>query len=133
MISMLVTAGFALVAPAYGQLECITQIELPSYSFVARMSLGGDVTAFVRVGPRGKVASIRMPGADQSLDREVEATLREDTLYDSHCSGRQIEVVFTFRLEGDFVDDPHTRIEFAPPNHFILISQPHRPFFDPIR
>ncbi|HME10016.1 MAG TPA: hypothetical protein VKG25_23360 [Bryobacteraceae bacterium] len=111
-------------------LECVVDLGIPQYTYLARRSLGGDVTAYVRVGKHGKVASIRTPGADVNLAKEVELGLRYDTTYLESCKGQEVDIVFTFRLEGEPEDDPSTHIRFLPPNHFVLISHPRKPIID---
>ena len=83
--------------------------------------------AVVKVGANGKAAHVRTPGADKNLAEEVRNTLTDGTSYDRSCKGSEIEIDFTFRLEGEADARPLTKVKFEPPNHFIIISEPQKP------
>src|SRR5580704_2760349 len=121
------TGAQATKCLAADRLICIKEMGIPWYTHVARRSSGGDVTARVRVGAHGKAASILTPGADLNLAKEVEQFLMIDTSYLESCEGQELEVVFTFRFEGQPANQPWTHVRFLPPNHFILITQPNNP------
>jgi hypothetical protein len=114
-------------AAAPGNLDCIKEIELPRYSFIARRSPGGTVKAVVRIGPHGKATIVTTPNADKDLSEEVRDTLTDGTSYLESCNGQELELVFTFRIEGPAVEYPMTTIRFHPPNHFIIVSERKKP------
>jgi hypothetical protein len=109
-------------------LGCIKEMSVPYYSHVARRSTkGGTVRAVVTIGPSGKAAKIDTDTADPNLAEEVRIFLSEATTYNEGCADKQVELVFTFRLEGDAEWTPPVFVKFAPPNHFIIISRPKKP------
>lgn len=119
--------GSCAVAASAG-IDCIREIELPRYSFVARRApAGGTVKALIMIGKSGRPVTIRTPNSDENLAEEVRDTLRDNTSYSGACQGKEIEIVFTFRLEGKPSEYPMTSVHFQPPNHFVLVSEPKRP------
>jgi hypothetical protein len=110
-------------------MRCIKDIELPHYGFVARRNpKGGDVRAIVSIGPNGKAKIVSTPNADQNLATEIRDTLVDGTSYLASCNGEDLEILFTFRLEGKPAVYPFTSVHFEPPNHFIVISEPKKPY-----
>jgi hypothetical protein len=111
-------------------IECIKEIELPNYSFIARrMPNGGTVKAIVKIGENGRPVSISTPNAEENLAEEVRDTLTDGTSYFDSCKGKHVELFFTFRLEGKPTGKPLTTFRFQPPNRFIIISEPQTPHF----
>jgi hypothetical protein len=126
MTIFLLGQGWALRAAA--GLDCVKEIELPQYSFIARRSpAGGTVRAIIKIGHNGKPVTISMPKADDNLAEEVRGTLTDGTLYVESCAGQEVELVFVFRLEGKPADTPFTTFRFQPPNRFVIISEPKKP------
>jgi hypothetical protein len=129
LIYLLLLLTLIRVAAEASDLDCIKDIELPTYSFVARRSqTGGTVTAIVTVGQDGKASRVTTPDADANLAEEVRDSLSDGTSYLPSCAGKNLTIVFTFKLEGEPVDNPYTSIHFEPPNHFVIISRPKKPY-----
>jgi hypothetical protein len=126
--SFVLTAAMAIEASAATGLACIKEIELPTYSYVARRSAGGTVKAIVAIGNHGHAASIDIPNADKDLAEEVRTTLELGTTYSDSCRGERVEIVFTFILQGEPAEYPRTWIKFEPPNHFTITSEPRKVF-----
>jgi hypothetical protein len=113
---------------AFAGTECIKEMELPGYSFVARrVPKGGTVRAIVKIGKNGKPIAISTPNSDENLAEEVRDKLTDTTSYLESCQGKIVELLFTFRLEGKPVGNPATTVRFQPPNRFIIISEPLSP------
>jgi hypothetical protein len=111
-------------------IECIKEIELPHYSFVARgIHGGGTVRAIVKIGENGRPTNISTLNAEENLAEEVRDTLTDGTSYLESCKGKHVELFFTFRLEGKPTGKPLTTTRFQPPNRFIIISEPQTPHF----
>jgi hypothetical protein len=101
---------------------------VPGYTHVARRSeKGGDVRAVVGVGKSGKAGNIETVAADPNLAEEVLNYLTYATTYDEACVGKKVEILFTFRLEGEAEWTPPVKVRFQPPNHFVIRSRPRRP------
>ena len=113
---------------AAADLGCIKDIELPRYSFLARRSpQGGTVRAIVRIGENGKAEGISTPSADENLASEVRNVLMDETSYQTSCRGKSVELLFTFRIEGEPATYPFMTYHFEPPNHFTIVSEPKKP------
>ncbi|HEV1287229.1 MAG TPA: hypothetical protein VNU44_18055 [Bryobacteraceae bacterium] len=109
-------------------LGCIREMSVPTYSHVARRSAtGGTVRAVVTIGPSSKAGKIEISGAESNLAEEVRIILDGATSYEEGCAGKQVELIFTFRLQGDPEWTPPVFVRFAPPNRFIIISRPKKP------
>jgi hypothetical protein len=126
-LCLLFSAAACSGASASAGLECVKALELPRYSFIARRApQGGTVRAVVKLGASGGPTAILTPGADANLAAEVREALTEETRYLDSCRGKELELVFTFRLEGEAREYPETRVEFQTPNQFIITSQPKK-------
>lgn len=123
---------FLFAALANGQsLDCITEMMIPRYNLSSRRSrAGGDVTAKITIGSVGRIAAIELEAADRDLADEVRAYLTNETQYSDRCQGKQVEIKFTFKLEGEPEVNPPVFIYFRPPNHFVIVSRPQKPFIN---
>ena len=125
--------GWTVFAPhavfgAPSDLGCIKDLMVPRYNLYARRSAtGGTVKAIVTIGSSTKPAKIELQATDQDLAEEVRAYLTRETTYSEACEGKLVELLFTFRLEGEAEWDPPVFVRFQPPNHFIIISRPKKP------
>jgi len=116
------------LAAASKDLGCVERMKIPGYSFIARRSpKGGTVRAVVTVGSAGKAGSIDFGTSDANLAEEVRGYLSSETKYSEGCEGKTVELLFTFRLEGEAEWTPPVFFEFRPPNHFIIKSRPRKP------
>jgi hypothetical protein len=109
-------------------IECITEMSLPRYTHTARRSrTGGTVRATVTVGQHGIPAKVETISPDPDIAEEVTKYLTKATTYSATCSGKLVQVIFTFTLEGEPEFDPPVWIRFRPPNHFLIFSTPRKP------
>lgn len=114
---------------AQSGMSCITEMQIPRYTFIARSAeKTGTVEAVIRIGEGGKVASFLAKSPDPRLTEEVEFYLRQESSYSENCVGEEIPLLFTYRLVGGMRPDPFVVISFRPPNHFIITSQPRSPY-----
>lgn len=107
-------------------LNCIKELMIPGYNLSSRRSAsGGTITATVTLGKAGKISEIETAPSNPDLADEVRAYLRSST-YSDDCVGRQVEIKFTFLLEGEPEASPPVFVRFRPPNHFLIVSRPRR-------
>jgi len=124
-----IIVAFAFCQCCQGQsLDCIAEMTVPRYSLSSRRSTrGGDVAATVSIGVDGRPSSIDLRSDDTNLAEEVQVFLSRHTTYASNCAGKKVELMFTFRLEGEAEINPPVWVRFRPPNHFIIVSRPRLP------
>jgi hypothetical protein len=123
--------GFLLLVPiclrAQG-LDCISELRIPHYSLSSRRStVGGTVVAKVLIGPEGRPSKIAFDPGDPNLIDEVRVYLNGATKYSPTCAGKEVEIRFTFKLEGEAEYTPPVFVYFRAPNHFIIVSTPQKP------
>jgi len=107
---------------------CIEEIEIPRYSAVARLALKpGTVRAQIKIGKNGQLSDVTLEAPDPMLANEVRGWLKHTGRFRPSCAGREVTLLFTFRLEGEATHYPFAIVRFRPPNHFIIISQPSLP------
>jgi hypothetical protein len=121
---------FAQTSP--DNMQCVTEIEVPRYSWVARGAIHdtGTVTIDLRIGRSGAMEDIQTKGPDQRLIKEVTSFLEAGAKFSPSCEGKRVQMLFTFRMEGEPTHYPFTRFTFRPPNHFIVTSQRTFPTVD---
>ena len=123
-----VTLSTHVLFAAPAGLECVEEITLPRYTYVARRApTGGTVRALVTIGRLGKAGEVTFVSSDPDLAQEVRNYLGSSTTYKEACEGKQIELLFTFKLEGESELDPPVWIRSRPPNHFLIVSRPRKP------
>ena len=116
-------------APA--SLDCIKELSVPRYTYLARRAAtGGTAKAVVTVGPGGKVDTVDIITSEPDIGQEVRTYLVERSTYVEACVGRKVELLFTFRLEGKPEWHPPVWVRFRPPNQFIIISRPEKPIIN---
>jgi len=109
-------------------IACIEEVEIPRYSAVARLALKtGTVRAHVKIGKDGRLSNVTLEAPDPNLADEVRGWLEHTGRFRPPCAGREVTLLFTFRLEGEATHYPFAIVRFRPPNHFIIISQPRLP------
>jgi len=115
-------------------MQCVDEMEVPRYSWVARGALvdAGTVDIIFRIGAKGTLEDIAATSPDPRLLQEVEGFLRGYAKFKSFCAGKRVHMLFTFRMEGERRNDPFTRIKFMHPNHFVITSQRELPTVDVI-
>lgn len=103
-------------------LECISELTLPRYSFIAkREQVPGTVEALILVGKDGQASRVIYSGG-KWLVKEVDLTLKTSVKYRPDCEGRTIKVKFTFVLRREPEMDPPTWVYFKGPNEFVVES-----------
>jgi len=93
----------------------------------ARAVTSGVVTAKIHIGDGGQVADLQLSSDNHYLAGEVHVAI-ELSKFAARCSGRVLELVFSFTLEDpptDGIIPPAVR--FLPPNRFELIFRRVRP------
>jgi hypothetical protein len=105
-------------------MECISEITIPQYLNAARIAGPGTVNALVKVGAKGKASQIDIHSENHWLAEEVDYYLRRLTSYSETCEGKNLNLVFTYILDGEPAYRPRLIVRFRPPNHFLLISRP---------
>ena len=128
---LLLIMVMSVLTAAEPTLDCIEEIEMPRYTYVAKRSPGGTVRAIITVGNAGKALRIALDTSDEDLALEVRGTILEDTKFKRSCRGLKVTLVFTFKLEGEPSDDPTVTVHFRSPNHFTLTTQPRKPHYHP--
>jgi hypothetical protein len=100
-------------------MQCVTEMEVPRYSWIARGAVRdtGTVDVNFRIGVGGALEDFQSTSPDPRLSKEVESFLKAHML-------------FTFQMEGDPTHYPFTRFTFKPPNHFVITSQRTLPTVD---
>ena len=107
---------------------CIEEIEIPRYSAVARLALKpGTVRAQIKIGKDGQLSDLTLEAPDPNLADEVRGWVEHTGRFRPSCVGREVTLLFTFRLQGEATHYPFAIVRFRPPNHFIIISQPRLP------
>jgi hypothetical protein len=110
---------------------CVEEIEIPRYSAVARLALKtGTVRALIKIGKEGRLGDVTLDAPDPRLADEVRGWVKHTGRFLPSCAGREVTLLFTFRLEGEATHYPFAIVRFRPPNHFIIISQPRLPVID---
>jgi hypothetical protein len=130
--------GLAIVAPllnpgaisAQGTPDgvgCIKELQVPMYTSVARRSpAGGTVRARITIGNSGKAEALSLDSKDPDLKQEVKLFLGPASFM-ANCAGRQVLLLFTFRLEGEPEPNPPVFVWFRGPNEFVIVSAPRSP------
>lgn len=110
---------------------CVEEIEIPRYSAVARRAINpGTVRALIKIGKEGRLGDVTLEAPDPNLADEVRGWVKHTGRFRPSCVGRQVTLLFTFRLEGEATHHTFAIVRFRPPNHFIIISQPTLPIID---
>jgi hypothetical protein len=113
-------------------MRCVTEMEVPRYSWIARGAIQdtGTVDIDFRIGAGGVYEDIQASSPDPRLLKEVESFLKIGAKFSPSCGGKRVHMLFTFQMEGDPTPYPFTRVRFRPPNHFIITSQRTPPGVD---
>lgn len=132
ILFLVMTRGLAAAdSPPPSDMACIRDLGIPTFTSVARRAhTGGTITAVVTIGPSGKSSAVSVSGTQADLGEEVKIFLEDDTTYQLTCSGKKVTLTFEFRLEGQPVSNPWTKVRFLPPNRFVIISNPMLPAID---
>jgi hypothetical protein len=109
--------------------QCATDLVLPSFGVLARtggMGTSGQINATITIGNNGAVSSVHFEGGKDLYQKEIELALKASK-FSPRCSGNAVQIVFTFIMEGDPLENPSVEIRFSGPNHFILRTRPRIP------
>jgi TonB family protein len=101
-------------------------MEKPSYPGVARgYGVSGTVTARFSIGDDGKVTNAvyegkqsLTPSGNETLNEEIRYIL-ERTKFVATCRGNYL-LIYRFSLRSERSADPHTTVQFNPPNEFVI-------------
>ena len=117
--------GTVLGQSVQDNMQCVDEMEVPRYSWVARGALvdTGTVDIAFRIGAKGTLEDIAATSPDPRLLQEVEGFLRGYAKLKSSCAGKRVHMLFTFTMEGEPRSDAFTIVKFKPPNHFVITSQ----------
>ena len=120
---------FLISLPVDAQnIDCIVELMVPRYNLSSRRAVGGGtVVARILIADDGRPSKIDIESADNNLADEVRAYLTNSTKYAASCAQKQIEIKFTYRLEGAPEYNPLVFVQFRPPNHFVITSRPLKP------
>jgi hypothetical protein len=90
-------------------------------------STQGSVRAIVTIGNDGKTERVDAITPDTNLAEEVRGYLIRHAEFDGTCAGKRVELIFTFKQDGEPEYTPPVWVKFRPPNHFIIITRPKEP------
>src|SRR5450759_1762648 len=108
---------------ARSSVYCAAGIEKPAYPRLARISsISGLVTAHFTIGASGKADAVRLEG-HPVLTKEIDVAIRR-TEFPAGCQSENLDVTFSFRLEGEPSDEPRTSVVFNAPKEYIVTSNP---------
>ena len=105
---------------------CVLKLAIPSFGPIAYLGAASDapIVTTIAIGDRGVISQIIFShGADIHHQNEIEEVVRQSS-FNPICSGRLVEVVFSYKIMGSERFTRQTRIEFMPPNSFVIITNP---------
>jgi hypothetical protein len=116
---------------------CVEMLQLPAYPLLARQAgLAGTLTVTVNTGPDGKVQqlsarpNLNNDRAQSVLLIPVQKAIRSSQ-FRPDCTGKQVILVFEFRINGDPDDHQQQEMAFGFPNRFRITTRPLR--FQPVQ
>lgn len=123
--------ALSLQSDNFDELACVTSLELPTRGFLAATSSSsGTVHARIEIGLSGRASRIELSGANPLLQGEVRVGLNQSR-FSEKCSGKQVELLFQFTLEGSPTDTLRPpAVRFLPPNRFELVFRRLKPVLD---
>ena len=108
---------------AQSSVKCASEIEKPAYPRLARIAnISGSVAAHFAVGATGKADGVRLEG-HPLLTKEIDVAIRR-TEFPAGCQSENLDVTFSFRLEGEPSDEPRSSVVFNAPDQYIVTSHP---------
>jgi outer membrane biosynthesis protein TonB len=112
--------------------SCIRWLELPTRGLLAaRAERSGTVHAAIEISNDGRATSVRLTSDNPLLKSEVQVAIQQSR-FDPSCSGKTMEFIFAFTLEGapaDSLIPPGVR--FIPPNRFEFVFRRLKRSVDP--
>lgn len=96
----------------------------------AIVNLPGHVDAWVKIGGRGRPDSVKIEASAKILGYPIEFLLRHSTEYSAECSGETVHFTFTYVVEGEVADILLWKVQFRPPDHFMIVSRPLKPIVE---
>ncbi len=128
VLATAMVAGWPCLAQQDANLECVEELGVPRYTYMARRSPnGGEVSAVVTIGPAGTAVSVETRSESPHLAEEVRSFLQNATKFKKGCESQKVRLRFTFQMQGEPEWQPIVFVKFRPPNHFIIVSSPLRP------
>ena len=110
---------------------CLENVRFPSYPPLARQArLQGTLVVTVSLG---RDATVETVSAEAHLNNDraksvlltpIEIVLKKSSQFRRDCGGKQVVLVYEFRLTGDPYDGQQQEIAFGYPNRFWITSRP---------
>ncbi len=108
---------------------------MPEYSGIARQArIEGTLSANIKLGPAAEVKEVAAPEVSarpqlKLLLPSVEYALRKSQ-FRRDCAGKELVLVFEFRITGDPYDGVQKEFAFGYPNRFAITSRPAPPLLE---
>ena len=112
--------------------RCVNFLNLPTDAGMVAFQMRGSATvvATVRFDKSGNPGA-SIAGGNASARQAASFVLETSSYKGQACSGKSIELKFTFVVVGSEVEETYlSRARFVPPNEFITIFRPRPPIID---
>lgn len=110
---------------------CVQELKVPRFGLAA-FSAGSSqepVVSIAEIGSGGRLTRVQFRNGNRDHREEIEYYLRMST-FNPSCAGRRVQILFSFRIEGPEMAHHVSWIEFKPPNHFVIYTNPVRAVID---
>jgi hypothetical protein len=118
------------LAPDTFNATCVERLEIPAYPLLARQArLAGTLSVTVTLGSGARIeniaakADLNNNGAQGVLLIPVQNAIRT-AHFREDCAGKQVILVFDFRITGDPSDRQQQEVAFGFPNRFRITTRP---------
>ncbi len=110
---------------------CVIDLKVPRFGPGAYADGETDVpiVSLIEIGQGGRLTTVKFRGGKRGHRSEIERFLRSST-FSSSCAGRHVEIQFSYRIEGPTGQYHTLWIEFKPPNHFVIFTNPRAAIID---
>jgi hypothetical protein len=130
-IAIALAPGMTCAQEGSPNISCVDRITLPEYPLLAQQSrTSGTVTTTFVLSASGHPDHIETRLATKAssstlLSAPVETAIRE-SVFNASCSGKTVELIFTFEIKGSTEGRPKQTIAYGYPNRFWIVSEaPH--------
>jgi hypothetical protein len=109
---------------------CVERLEMPTYPLLARQArLAGTLSVTVTLGPGATVENITTKAdLNNNTAQGVFFTPLKNTIlkgrFREDCAGKQVTLIFEFRISGDPSDRQQQEAAFGFPNRFWITARP---------
>ena len=110
---------------------CVERLELPSYPLLARQArLAGTLSVTIALDHSAAVdkitakANLNNNGAQGVLFVPVQNAILHKAHFRQNCAGKEVVLVFDFRITGDPSDAQQQEAAFGFPNRFWITARP---------